>query len=64
MVQKKYDVKGMAEKILALRKTACELKAMSGGIQAVDRNVIRLLASVRNLEIDVVDVTKILGGKD
>ena len=50
-----YDIKGMADKIQALKQTAIELKAMSGGIQAVDRNVDRILASIRMLEINVVE---------
>jgi hypothetical protein len=58
-----YDIKGMASKIKSLRKTATELKSMSGGIQAVDRNVDRILANVRMLEIDVVEVVDILGKK-
>ncbi len=55
-----YDIKGMAEKIRALRQNATELKAMSGGIQAVDRNVDRILASVKMLEISVVDAVDVL----
>ena len=52
----KYDIEGMADKIKALKQNAVELKAMSGGIQAVDRNVDRILASVKMLEINVVEV--------
>jgi len=55
-----YDIEGMADKIRALKQTAIELKAMSGGIQAVDRNVDRILACVRALEINVVEVADIL----
>ena len=51
-----YDIKAMAEKILALKQMAMELKEMSGGIQAIDRNVDRILASIRMLEINVVEV--------
>jgi CheY-like chemotaxis protein len=58
-----YDIKGMSSKIKSLRKTATELKSMSEGIQAVDRNVDRILANVRMLEIDVVEVADILGKK-
>ena len=50
-----FDIKGMAEKIRVLRQTATELKEISGGIQAVDRNVDRILASVKMLEINVVE---------
>lgn len=58
-----YDIKGMADKIKALKQNAVELKAMSSGIQAVDRNVDRILACVRMLEINVVDVAEILTGR-
>jgi hypothetical protein len=60
-VAQEYDIKGMAEKIRALKQNATELKAMSGGIQAVNRNVDRILASVRMLEINVNDVADVLG---
>ena len=60
----KYDIKGMSAKIGTLRKTATELKAMSGGIQAVDKNVERLKANVRALEVDIVEVDRILDGKE
>ena len=58
---KEYDIKGMVEKIRALRKNAEELKKISGGIQAVDRNVDRILASVKMLEISISDVAEVLG---
>ena len=54
------DIKGMAEKIRVLRHDAEALRAMSGGMQAVDRNVDRILANVRMLEIDISDVAEIL----
>ena len=50
----------MADKIRALRQQATELKEMSGGIQAVDRNVDRILASVRMLEINISDVADLV----
>jgi hypothetical protein len=59
-VAQEYDIKGMADKIRALKRNATELKAMSGGIQAVDRNVDRILASVRMLEINVNDVADVV----
>ena len=55
-----YNVKEMAEKIRILKQTATELKRISGGIQAVDRNVDRILASVKMLEINISDVVGIL----
>jgi len=59
-VAQKYDIKEMADRIRALKQIATELKTMSGGIQAVDRNVDRILASVKMLEINVVDVVTII----
>ena len=50
------DIKAMAGKIAALRADAEALKAMSGGMPAVDRNADRILAHVKMLEIDINDV--------
>lgn len=55
-----YDIKAMANKISALRKNAEELRKISGGIQAVDRNVDRILACVKMLEISISDAAEIL----
>ena len=55
-----YDIRKMADKIRALKQNATEIKEMSGGIPAVDRNVDCILASVRMLEISVVDVADML----
>ena len=55
-----YDIKGMAKKIQSIKETATELKQISGGIQAVDRNVDRIIASIKMLEININDVTDIL----
>jgi hypothetical protein len=53
-------VKEMAEKIALIRKEALELKTMSGGNQSVDRNVDRILSSVKMLEINITDAAEIL----
>lgn len=52
----KKDLVIMGEKIQTIREAAQELKEISGGIQAVDRNVDRILASVKMLEINVSDI--------
>ena len=49
----------MAEKIQILKQPATELKRISGGIQAVDRNVDRILASIKMLEINISDILDI-----
>ena len=54
-----YKIGDMAEKIQILKQTATELKRISGGIQAVDRNVDRILASIKMLEINISDVTSL-----
>jgi hypothetical protein len=56
-----YDIKGMVAKIKALRKNAEDLKKISGGIPAVDKNADRILANVKMLEIDISDAAEILG---
>jgi hypothetical protein len=57
---KKYNIEDMAKKIELLKQTATELKRISGGIQAVDRNVDRILASVKMLEINISDLVGII----
>ena len=54
-----YNIKEMAEKIREIKEAATELKSISGGIQAVDRNADRILASVKMLEINISDVADI-----
>jgi prefoldin subunit 5 len=39
-----------------IKKATLELKQLSGGIQAIDRNAERILASVKMLEINISDV--------
>ena len=46
----------MDSRIKAIKKEAEELKTLSEGIPAVDRNVERILASVKMLEINVSDL--------
>ena len=53
-------IKEMAGKIALIKKEALELKAMSGGNQAVDKNIDRILSSVKMLEINVTDVAEVL----
>ena len=56
-----YPLNKMVENIRSLRESATELKSLSGGIQAVDRNVDRILASVKMLEINISDVADVAG---
>ena len=52
----RMKLKKMDVRIKKIRKAAEELKDLSGGIQAVDRNASRILASVKMLEINVSDI--------
>ena len=54
-----YKIKEMDEKIQLLRKTAEELMAMGGEIEAVKKNLVRLLASTAMLELNISDVKDI-----
>ena len=50
------EIKKLDTRIKAIKKAAQELKELSGGIQAVDRNADRVLASVKMLEINISDL--------
>ncbi len=50
------EMKKLDTRIKTIKKAAEELKTLSGGIQAVDRNAERILASVKMLEINVTDL--------
>ena len=56
----RYDLKTMDEKIQALRALAVEIDQLGEGIEAVKRNVVRILASTRMLEINICDVREVL----
>jgi hypothetical protein len=56
-----YNIKGMVTKIKALRRNAEALKEISGGIPAVDKNVDRILANVKMLEINISDAAEVIG---
>ena len=54
------EIKKLDTRIQAIKKAAQELKRLSGRIPAVDRNAVRILASVKMLEINVSDVKDLL----
>jgi hypothetical protein len=53
------DIEEMDALKKRLRRLAEELKQKSGRIQAVDRNVDRILANVKMLELNISDVMEI-----
>ena len=60
MTENSTKIEEMTKLIASIRKDASELKEISCGIQAVDRNVDRILSSVKMLEINVSDLLDIL----
>ncbi|GAB6905427.1 conserved hypothetical protein [Desulfosarcina cetonica] len=55
-----FDLNAMVQKIQTLKQNAAELKAVAGGIVAVDRNINRISASIRVMELDICDAADIL----
>ena len=50
----------MDELIRRMRQCAEELKEKSGNIQAVERNVDRILANIKMLELNISDVKELV----
>lgn len=50
------ELRKLDTRIKTIKKATQELKQLSSGIQAIDRNAERILASVKMLEINVSDV--------
>jgi hypothetical protein len=50
----------MEEQIRIIKKAALELKNISGGVQALECNTQRILASVKMLEINFSDLGEIV----
>ncbi|MGD8226127.1 MAG: hypothetical protein PVH82_09525 [Desulfobacteraceae bacterium] len=50
------DLEGIEEKIQLLKEVAQELREMGKNIPAMDRNLLRILASIKMLEINISDV--------
>lgn len=53
------ELKKIDNRIKTIKRAAEELKTLSGGIQAIDRNAERILASVKMLEINISDLLDI-----
>ena len=54
------DIEELDERIRKMRLLAEELKKIGKGIQAVERNVDRILASICVLELNISDVKPLL----
>jgi len=56
MAKKRIDLKELDSKIQSMKKTAEKLKKMGEDFPALNRNVSRLLASIKMLELNISDV--------
>lgn len=54
-------LESMAEHIQHMRTVAEQVKESGKGIVTIDRNIARILSSIRLLEMSVTDVAKIIG---
>lgn len=55
-MNQEFDVKALSEKILTMKQNAMELQGMGAFFPALDKNIARILASVKMLEINITDV--------
>lgn len=56
-----YDIDAMDKKIKELRRVAEELEELGGEIEAVKRNLVRLKATIKMLELNVSDAKLVYG---
>jgi hypothetical protein len=54
-MNQEFDIKALSEKILALKQNAMELQSAGAFFPALDRNIARILASIKMLEINITD---------
>ena len=54
------DMKSLNQSVQQMRQLAEELKGKGGRIQAVERNVDRILASIKMLELNISDIEEFL----
>ncbi len=55
-MHQEIDIKEMSEKISSFRQNAQELKEMGAFFPALERNMVRIMASIKMLEINISDV--------
>ncbi|HHT45745.1 MAG TPA: hypothetical protein GX004_00420 [Firmicutes bacterium] len=60
MITAEVNLKEMSELIAEIREKVEHLMKISGGMQCVDRNCERILASVKMLELNISDVVEFL----
>ncbi len=50
------SISAISQKVLALKEAAQDIKRLSDGFPAVERNISRIMASIKMLEINTVDL--------
>jgi len=55
-----WKIEEIDELIQRMHQLAEELKEKAGGIQAVDRNLDRILANIKMLELNISDVRELV----
>jgi hypothetical protein len=55
-----YPLEKMVRGIRSIKKSAVELRNLSGGIEAVDRNADRILASIKMLGINISNMADLV----
>lgn len=56
------DINGIARKIMLMKQHAEELRAEGAGFPALERNMVRILASLKMLEINIAEVAEFNSG--
>jgi biotin operon repressor len=56
----KYKIDEMDTKIQEIKKAAKELQELGGDIEAVKKNLVRLLASTKMLELNISDAKMVM----
>ena len=56
------NIQALDQSLQQMRQLAEELKDKAGRIQAVERNVNRILASIKMLELNITDVKEFILG--
>ncbi len=54
MTAQELDLKKIEQKIRLIKNTAEELKEMVHNFPALDRNIIRMLATIKMLELNII----------
>ena len=55
-----YNIQKMDAKIREIRKAAEELQKLGGDIEAVNKNLVRLLATTKMLELNISDAISLV----